>query len=160
MLKNSFSKLSKRVIAFALVIVIVSNMFSPYKVYASSYSDLRNLVEEIEEDPELASAFWSSMSTADLPKPQKDIYGDEYIDAMTKWIAVQFMPDIERNNNDVLKEALLNSEPFLDEYLPQSAIPEEYYTTGLNNVNKAYEEYNKTLEEGGSKDDALGNGGG
>ena len=160
MLKNSFSKLSKRVIAFALVIVIVSNMFSPYKVYGSSYSDLRNLVEEIEEDPELASAFWSSMSTADLPKPQKDIYGDEYIDAMTKWIAVQFMPDIERNNNEALKDALLNSEPFLDEYLPQSAIPEEYYTTGLNNVNKAYEEYNKTLEEGGSKDDALNNGGG
>lgn len=160
MFKKSFSNLSRRIIAFALVIVIFSNIFSPYKVYASSYSDLRNLVEEIEEDPELASAFWTSMSTADLPRPQKEIYGDEYIDAMTKWVAVQFMPDIERNNNEVLKEALLNSEPFLDEYLPQSAIPEEYYTTGLNNVNKAYEEYNKTLEEGGSKDDALGNGGG
>ena len=46
------------------------------------------------------------------------IYKDEYIDAMTKWIAVQFMPDIERNDNEVLKDAFLNSEPFLEENMP------------------------------------------
>ena len=159
MVKNLFNKSFKRIIAVSILIIIILNIFSPYRAYASSYDDLRNLVEEIEKDPELASTFWTSMGTADLPRPDKDIYKDEYIDAMTKWIAVQFMPDIERNDNEVLKDAFLNSEPFLEENMPQSAIPEKYYSTGLNNVNKAYEEYNDTIESGGSKDDALNNSG-
>ena len=159
MVTKLYNKFLKRIIVFSLVIITILNVFSPYRVYASSYDDLRNLVEKIEEDPELASTFWTSMSTSDLPRPSKEIYGDEYIDAMTKWIAVSLIPDIERNQNEDLMNALLNSEPFLEENMPESVISEEQYQTGLDSVNKAYEEYNKTLEDGGSKDDALGNGG-
>ena len=84
MVKNLFNKSFKRIIAVSILIIIILNIFSPYRAYASSYDDLRNLVEEIEKDPELASTFWTSMGTADLPRPDKDIYKDEYIDAMTK----------------------------------------------------------------------------
>ena len=160
MLKKIYNNTLKRIIIFTLIIIIILNVFSPYMVYASSYDDLRNLIVEIEEDPEVASAFWTSMGTVDLPRPNRDTYKDEYIDAMTKWVAVQFIPDIDRNNNEELKDALLWSEPFYEEYMPKDIISDEQYQTGFNKLNKAYEEYNKTLEEGGSKDDALSEGGG
>lgn len=160
MLKKLCNYTLKRIIIFTFIIIMILNIFSPYMVYASSYDDLRNLIVEIEEDPEVASAFWTSMGTVDLPRPNRDTYKDEYIDAMTKWVAVQFIPDIDRNNNEELKDALLWSEPFYEEYMPKDIISDEQYQTGFNNLNKAYEEYNKTLEEGGSKDDALSEGGG
>ena len=73
-----------RVFAIFLVLVIFANIVIPNISFASSYDDLKALVTEIENDQTLASTVYTNFLYSKDPRPTKEVYGDEYVDAMTE----------------------------------------------------------------------------
>lgn len=93
--KNNVKKHKQfiRVFAIFLVLVIFANIVIPNISFASSYDDLKALVTEIENDQTLASTVYTNFLYSKDPRPTKEVYGDEYVDAMTKWLAVALIPE-------------------------------------------------------------------
>ena len=152
MLKNSFSKLSKRIIAFALVIIIILNVFSPYRVYASSYDDLKNTLIELDNE-DILDTIISELNVLEPGRqPSRSEYGDEYYDATTKWLAYSMIPENERSED--INNALYMG-GFWESNFPKDLITEGQYQNIYNLVNNAVEEYNDALNNGATNEDAL-----
>mgnify|MGYP005952078799 CR=1 FL=1 len=122
-----------RVFAIFLVLVIFANIVIPNISFASSYDDLKALVTEIENDQTLASTVYTNFLYSKDPRPTKEVYGDEYVDAMTKWLAVALIPEKDRSTK--IKNAFIESEPYLNENLNTNGINNKI----PNNANKAVE---------------------
>ena len=127
-----------RVFAIFLVLVIFANIVIPNISFASSYDDLKALVTEIENDQTLASTVYTNFLYSKDPRPTKEVYGDEYVDAMTKWLAVALIPEKDRSTK--IKNAFIESEPYLNENLKAEDIDDTYY---LNAYKDAYVQYNR-----------------
>lgn len=152
MLKKSFNTLSKRIIAFALVIIIILNVFSPYRVYASSYDDLKNTLIELDNE-DILDTIISELNVLEPGRqPSRSEYGDEYYDATTKWLAYSMIPENERSED--INNALYMG-GFWESNFPKDLITEGQYQNIYNLVNNAVEEYNDALNNGATNEDAL-----
>lgn len=123
-----------RVFAIFLVLVIFANIVIPNISFASSYDDLKALVTEIENDQTLASTVYTNFLYSKDPRPTKEVYGDEYVDAMTKWLAVALIPEKDRSTK--IKNAFIESEPYLNENLKAEDIDDTYYLNAYNEIKK------------------------
>ena len=141
-----------RVFAIFLVLVIFANIVIPNISFASSYDDLKALVTEIENDQTLASTVYTNFLYSKDPRPTKEVYGDEYVDAMTKWLAVALIPEKDRSTK--IKNALIESEPYLNENLKAEDIDDTYYLNAYNEIKKTKDTYDKAKDEGKSDIDA------
>ena len=141
-----------RVFAIFLVLVIFANIVIPNISFASSYYDLKALVTEIENDQTLASTVYTNFLYSKDPRPTKEVYGDEYVDAMTKWLAVALIPEKDRSTK--IKNAFIESEPYLNENLKAEDIDDTYYLNAYNEIKKTKDTYDKAKDEGKSDIDA------
>ena len=137
-----------RVFAIFLVLVIFANIVIPNISFASSYDDLKALVTEIENDQTLASTVYTNFLYSKDPRPTKEVYGDEYVDAMTKWLAVALIPEKDRSTK--IKNAFIESEPYLNENLKAEDIDDTYYLNAYNEIkqsNEAGKDLNDTMTD-------------
>ena len=84
MVKNLFNKSFKRIIAVSILIIIILNIFSPYRAYASSYDDLKNILIELDNEDILDTIITELNVLEPGRQPSRSEYGDEYYDATTK----------------------------------------------------------------------------
>lgn len=152
MVKNLFNKSFKRIIAVTLLIIIILNIFSPYRAYASSYDDLKNTLIELDNE-DILDTIISELNVLEPGRqPSRSEYGDEYYDATTKWLAYSMIPENERSEE--INNALYMG-GFWESNFPKDYITEEQYKNIYNLVNNAVEEYNDALNDGATNDEAL-----
>ena len=113
---------------------------------------MKALVTEIENDQTLASTVYTNFLYSKDPRPTKEVYGDEYVDAMTKWLAVALIPEKDRSTK--IKNAFIESEPYLNENLKAEDIDDTYYLNAYNEIKKTKDTYDKAKDEGKSDIDA------
>ena len=119
-----------------------------------TYTELESLIEELEKNPELASSIYTNLSTADTSttRPNRDLSGDDYNSNMAKWAAVVLIPDMDRSEN--VKDNLSDLSG-----LSNRDISSSQYKKAYDLINDAMKEYDETIENGGTKNDALKNAG-
>ena len=152
MVKNLFNKSFKRIIAVSILIIIILNIFSPYRAYASSYDDLKNILIELDNEDILDTIITELNVLEPGRQPSRSEYGDEYYDATTKWLAYSMIPENERSEE--INNALYMG-GFWESNFPKDYITEEQYQNIYNLVNNAVEEYNDALNDGATNEDAL-----
>ena len=152
MVTKLYNKFLKRIIVFSLVIITILNVFSPYRVYASSYDDLKNTLIELDNE-DILDTIISELNVLEPGRqPSRSEYGDEYYDATTKWLAYSMIPENERSEE--INNALYMG-GFWESNFPKDLITEEQYQNISNLVNNAVEEYNNALNNGATNEDAL-----
>ena len=67
---------------------------------------------------------------------------------MTKWLAVALIPEKDRSTK--IKNAFIESEPYLNENLKAEDIDDTYYLNAYNEIKKTKDTYDKAKDEGKS----------
>lgn len=135
-------------------ISITSTVEDVYVETEKYFNEVKILVEEVEKSQALAKQIYESFGATNIDsKPQREEYGEEYIDAVTKWLIYSIIP--EADQSDVIKQAFLQVEPFSNDVMEVSSFTTEQVKNVYSIINDSIKVYNEVKNLDGSIDNAI-----